>query len=237
MSLNLGITNVTAEDDMSFEELYIKAMQVELKLTQHAQQLKDLENARTIQTTAKKYASQECIAFAEELLGFSVEVDLSKAGVAGKYGDTHAIFEGLAKKLNLYADQVYALYSSCSEEELEKIGRALEAKYKSQVEKLMSSAKDYMSKYSEFIGTKEFGNIKQSRMFDGIDFASPNDIKQYLKAWVRYSKILASTGKADAALNKNARLGSALRDGIAVIRRTLALGFSVVRDIKRMKKQ
>lgn len=66
MSLNLGNAMKAMSDDMSFEDAYIEWMEAD-------QQFMNIMNAIEISEKAKASQSAECIRFAEELLGCSLE--------------------------------------------------------------------------------------------------------------------------------------------------------------------
>lgn len=82
MPLNLG--NLTNEySSMSTEELLLEAADAEIELTEILHSVENLENARKIQDLAKQSGSVECMNFAEELLGCSVEVQLPSPSNGG----------------------------------------------------------------------------------------------------------------------------------------------------------
>ena len=66
MPLNLGNVTKDVSDDMSFEDAYIEWMEAD-------QQFMNIVNAMEIAEKAKASQSAECIHFAEELLGCSLE--------------------------------------------------------------------------------------------------------------------------------------------------------------------
>ena len=75
MSLNLGdLTNEYSS--VSIEELLSNAADVQIEIAEAIHSMENLENACMIQDLAKQSGSTECIHFAEELLGCSMEVKL-----------------------------------------------------------------------------------------------------------------------------------------------------------------
>lgn len=68
MPLNLGNINKTVVSDQSFEDAYIEFLEAD-------QQFVNLTNAIEIAEKAKESESMECIRFAEELLGISLEAE------------------------------------------------------------------------------------------------------------------------------------------------------------------
>lgn len=80
MSLNLGDV-VDVFDEAELQDLLVETDDVLMDLDQAIVQTINIENAQQIIDTAKASNSAECLQFAQELLGVSLEVDLPKATV------------------------------------------------------------------------------------------------------------------------------------------------------------
>lgn len=105
MPLNLGSTIATEQivDDSNIEDVLLECDEFLMNLQQFIMNFTNIENANQIRDLANQNGSAECLQFAEELLGISLEVklpeqtDLDK-GKAKAYGQALNLLKSLVPK-------------------------------------------------------------------------------------------------------------------------------------------
>lgn len=200
--------------------------------------VENIENARKIQATVTKYTSTECKQFAEELLGYSLEIDLSGID-EGKYETIHNTLQRMTNTAMKMIKPLDDITKACdSDRQFEK---KLVSIYARSIYSIRESAEKIRQSHKEFFNRND---VKQhdhifSVIGDVYFGKHDGDIEgqvKMLKAVIRYSGILANTGKGDTFL-KDASARAAMKDMLKLLRKTMAISIRMIREGNRMLKK
>lgn len=137
--LNLGLESlqVVEQPKVSLEQLYIDMQYAEMKLNEAYNDIcsfmKDIVNFREVIKTAKKYSSEECKAFAAELLGMTVaslEEETAKQDADGANENVKSTFGDKMKKFGAAILNYLKKFGAWFKEQIKKLAALLIKKSK-----------------------------------------------------------------------------------------------------------